>query len=410
MGISRRTFMQLSGAASLPLVLPRMVFAQAGQSTDHTLVSVFLRGGADGLYAIPPFGDPRYASLRSTLSVAPPGQNEGALDLDGFFGLHPALGALHSAFVDGDLAIVHAAGSIANTRSHFDAQDNMETGRDPGQPVFDGWINRLLQETASESGLDPALRGIGLGTNLQLSLNGAAPVFSAPSLDGFDLSVPESARPFVAATLQAQYGLDAQLGAPVADLFAAVEQINGINFFDPSESDNGYPASPFGMQLAETAAIINAGLAAEFVCLDIGSWDHHVDQANDFNSVAGQFAAGLAAFWEDVKDADRKVSVIVMTEFGRRATQNAAGGTDHGHGSFMLALGNDVAGGNVYANWPGLGPNDLNEGDLEVSTDYRAVLSEYLKYSRPGLDLANVFPHYAADQNLGIFPQTMSGR
>lgn len=400
--MNRRDFIKLSGAAGLPLIAPRLVFGSRKGGGGNVLVCVFQRGGADGLNLVVPYAESAYYAARPAISVAPPGSGGGALDLDGFFGLHPRLGALEPLFHDGELAFVHAAGSPDESRSHFDAQDFMEKGFLGKGVVFDGWLNRHLKQ--SEASGEIPFRAVGLGQSLQLSLQGSVPVVGVSQLDDFDLVTPAQSRAAMEAAL-----LELFDGPGVIDSIAAgvVDSVNllkaaGVDEI-PVENGAVYPQTAFGSRLQQLAQLIKADLGLEIAAVDIGGWDHHDQENNVLGGLAGDFGDSLAAFNTDLGARMEQVTVVAMTEFGRRLAENASAGTDHGHGGLMLALGGGVNGGRVHGDWPGLSAQDLNRGDLEVTTDFRSVLAEVLSKRLGNPDPSEIFPEFTGPTDVGVF-------
>jgi uncharacterized protein (DUF1501 family) len=389
--LTRRELLKTSAlgmsAFFLPLASPRRARA-AG--SEPVLVTLFLRGGADPLTLVVPHGDPSYYALRPTLQVAPGTE----LDLDGFFGFHPALAPLLPLYQGQQLAVLHATGSSDPTRSHFDAQDFMETGA-PGQKgVSNGWLNRALAEIG---GGDP-LAGVSLRNAATRSLGGPVPNVAFRSVAEFAVAgdFPAERR----AALQALYaGIgDSLLGGSIGNAFAALDRVQTVAAALPGAV---YPETDLGGALADAARLIKGDLGVKLIALDSGGWDHHADQLARIEPLASDLAGSLAAFHADLgADAGRTV-VLVMTEFGRRVAQNGGDGSDHGHGGIMLALGGALSGGRVLLEddrWPGLTPADLYRGeDLAVTTDFRDVLAEVLVRHLGLSARAAIFPGFGMD-------------
>lgn len=401
MGIddSRRDFLKLAGfAAAAPLLQPRLAFAQ-GAAAGDVLVVIFQRGGMDGLNAVVPFADDDYYRLRPRVSI--PRSGDGAvLALDARFGLHPALAPLLPAFAAGELAVVHAAGAPSGSRSHFSSMDLMERAALEQPNLTSGWINRHLLSRGS--GAD--FQGVGLGTAVQRSLSGPASVLGMASFDAFALQARSPRAGDIAATLKALHGGGATLDAVAQTAFRAMDRLLQA---DPAQfsAANGadYPDTAFGRQLQQVAQLVKAGVGLEAAAVDIGGWDHHNDELRLLAPLLDEFARGLAAFRTDLGVRMARVCVVSMSEFGRRAYENASGGTDHGTANCLFLLGGGVAGGKVHADWPGLGDADLDRGDLAITTDYRSVLAELLRKRRGETDLAAVFPGFAGSSDLGLF-------
>ncbi len=397
---TRREFLLSSAGLAVPCVLPGLsgTALAAGTATGDTLVSVFLRGAMDGLHALVPFGDPNYYTRRPTLAVPPPGSASGALDLDGFFGLHPALEPLLPLYEAGLLAFVHATGSPDDSHSHFDAQDYMDLGTPGENATADGWIGRHLE---TKAGGGSVFRGVAIGPLVPLSLLGQVPAVAVADVKNFGLW---NTSPGFANTLRTLYlGSDA-LEETGQETLAAIAELKAAN---PGgyQAENGaqYPAGGVGTTLLQTAQLIKSSLRPEAITLDLGGWDTHQGQAAILQNLFAELAAGLAAFCTDLGRRMESVIVVVMTEFGRRVTQNGTGGTDHGHGSCMMLLGGGVNGGQVYGAWPGLGDHQLyGPGDLQITTDYRTLLAEVIdkRLDNPRVD--QVFPGFALPAYLGV--------
>lgn len=403
MGIaaSRRDFLKLAGlAVAAPLLQPRLAFSQSAEPGD-VLVVIFQRGGMDGLNAVVPFADDDYYRLRPRVSI--PRSGEGAaIALDARFGLHPALAPLQPAFAAGELAVVHAAGAPSGSRSHFSSMDLMERAALEQPNLATGWINRHLLSRGSGGDF----QGVGLGTAVQRSLSGPASVLGMAGFDDFSLQSRSAREDVLALTLQQLYGGGSPLDTVAQTAFRAMDQLRQA---DPAQymAANGadYPDTPFGRQLQQVAQLIKAGLGLEAAAVDIGGWDHHNDELRLLAPLLDEFARGLAAFRTDLGAHMARVCVVSMSEFGRRAYENASGGTDHGTANCLFLLGGGVAGGRVHADWPGLRDADLDRGDLAITTDYRSVLAELLRKRRGETDLAAVFPGFAGSTDLALFRQ-----
>ena len=374
-------------AVALP---PRLATVGPVTRREPALVALYLRGAADGLNLVVPHADPFYYSARPTIQI-PPGEE---LDLDGFFGLNPALSDLLPLFQSGELAILHAVGSPDPTRSHFDAQDFMEKAAPGDKSITDGWLNRYLVA----AGGGDALAGISLRQTKVKALLGPAPALAFGSIGSFSFTgnYPIERR----AALETRYELmsDTLLGSSVADAFSALDTIAGV----PTDTDVIYPeGSALGRALKDAAALIKARIGVRIIAIDLSGWDHHTSELSRMDAVGGELAAALAAFREDLGTDSNRTLTLCMTEFGRRVAQNGGGGTDHGHGSIMLALGGGIAGGRVItkdAQWPGLAPENLWRGqDLAVTTDFRDVFAEVLRRHMGLADLAPVFPDFPVD-------------
>ncbi len=364
---------------------PRVHLSGDGDQQE-CLVVVFLRGAADGLDLVPPIGDDDYHRARLTLSV---GESD-ALALGGLFGLHPQLAALEPLYRDGDLAIVHAAGSEDETRSHFEAQDLMEHGGE----VAGGWLGRFLRYRERPAGAG-ALSAVAIGKTLPESLRGAPSATVIETLDDFALGDDSGA---LLHEIERLYGLESgDLAAASRDTVAALRRIESLRTaaYEPS-AGAVYPRDDFGRGLAEIARLIKARVGLEAATLDLPGWDSHFAQSSLLTPLKQSLAAGLTALARDLGEALATTTVVVMTEFGRRVRENASLGTDHGRGSVMFVAGGGVHGGRVIADWPGLRPEDLEgPGDLAVVHNYRNVLAPVLRRNRVGENLELVFPEFA---------------
>jgi uncharacterized protein (DUF1501 family) len=393
-----------AGAALLPAWMPRLAFAAPGQAPrGDVLVCVFLRGGVDGLSVLVPHGDGAdYYDPRPTQGVPEPGSGAGAaFDLGGGLGLHPALAPVKELYDSGHAAIVAACGSIDPSRSHFEAMRFMEQGVPGSKTVATGWLGRHLQSAAWAN--PSPLRAIGLGTIVQASLRGAPSALAFESIAGFhvDWRADESAA--VQAALRELYRVDApvslldQQGGLVLDTIATLATV-GAGAYVPAHGA-AYPADEyFGTALRQVAQLVKADVGLEVACVDTGGWDTHETQGTNGGYLADRldgFARALAAFYTDLGDRMNGVTVVTMSEFGRRVGENGSQGTDHGHGNTMFVLGGGVNGGQVYGSWPTLAPDQLDDGDLRITTDYRHVLGELCqrRLHNPALD--QVFPGFA---------------
>jgi uncharacterized protein (DUF1501 family) len=412
-GVSRRNFIKSSAGLGVlgvsgslfPSWMPRMAFAQSqAQVRGDVLVVIFLRGGIDGLSAVVPYGDGRhYYDARPTLAMAAPGGADSAIDLDGYFGFHPALAPLADLYQAGQLAVIQATGLTNSSRSHFDAMQYMEYGTPDSKTTGTGWVGRHLETTASAN--DSPFRAVGMGAMVQDSLRGGVAPLSLRSIADFHLRGRADELLRAQEALARLYRTDApqdDLGTQARMVFSTVEMLQQINAqgYQPA---NGalYPADEegFGLGLRQVAQLIKANVGLEVACIDLGGWDTHESQGTHggyFHAHLDVLARGLGAFYADLQNSMSGVTVVTMSEFGRRVVENASAGTDHGHGNFMLVMGGGTQGGRVYADWPTLAPEALVEGDLAITTDYRDVLAEVLtlRMNNPAMD--RVFPGLAA--------------
>jgi uncharacterized protein (DUF1501 family) len=401
---SRRSFIKSAGLGFLALGLPPsfLVRAAGAQQSNRgkALVVVFQRGGMDGLNVVVPFKDRAYYALRPSIAVAEPaGGEERAIDLDGYFALHPALAPLKNIYDKGHLAILHAAGSPDNTRSHFDAQDYMEIGTPGVKSTPDGWLNRYLNEKRLS---DSPFRGVAVGAQTPRMLAGAAPSLSLSSIEEFRLR-----NQTMAATLQKLYtnSTDPLFRQGGNSLFDALARLRTIESKIPP-STASYPVGKFAVGLKQIARLIKADVGLEIAFTEIEGWDTHVAEGGATGILANrlkEFGAGLAAFYQDLGDRLDDVVVVTMSEFGRTARENGNRGTDHGHANVMFVLGGRVRGGKVYGRWPGLAPEVLYEGrDLDLTTDYRTVCSEVFARHLGQREVGRIFPGFRPATSMGL--------
>jgi uncharacterized protein (DUF1501 family) len=368
------------------------------------LICIFQRGGADGLNMVVPHGDKDYYAHRSSLAIPQPGAGGAAIDLDGFFGLHPAMASLKEIWDARQLAVVHACGSPDPTHSHFDAMDYMERGTPGQKSVATGWLGRHLAATQKQN--DSPFRAVGFGALLQASLRGGAAT-ALTSLEAFKLQAKPLELPKVqAAHGQLYRGSGMLLGAGQQTL-RALEIMQKLNPAQYQVSDGArYPDTPYGGALRQIAQLLKADVGLEVACADIGDWDTHVAQGGAAGEMAAnlkEFADGIYALYTDLSASLGQVTIVTMSEFGRRVAENGGGGTDHGHGNALLVLGGNVRGGKVYGEWPGLHPEQLyGPGDVQVTTDFRDVLGEIAAKRLGNPTLAEVFPGYASYNFRGL--------
>jgi uncharacterized protein (DUF1501 family) len=386
----------LVGTSTIPSFLTRSVMAEVttAAANHKKLVILFQRGAADGLNIVVPYREPNYYTMRPSIAIK---QNE-VIDLDGFFGLHPAMASFKPLYEQGHLAIVHAVGSPDTTRSHFDAQDYMESGTPGVKSTEDGWLNRALQ-AETLAGKPTAFRAVALGTQVPRTLQGKVSAIAVNNLADFSVAGRGPQTSPISNAFQAMYdsSSDSVLHGTGQETFEAVKMLKAANpsKYQPS-AGVVYPNTPFGNSLKQIAQLMKANLGVEAAFSDIGGWDTHQNQGNTNGQLANrlrEFSDTIAAFWKDMGDDAQNITLVTMSEFGRTARQNGTGGTDHGHANVMFVLGGQVKGGKVYGKWPGLANEQLNEGrDLTVTTDFRRVLSEaaYKTLGSRNLDL--VFP------------------
>jgi uncharacterized protein (DUF1501 family) len=406
----KSTGLALVGGGLLPRVFVRMAGASTLTPSRRALVAIFQRGAVDGLNVLVPFGESAYYAARPTIAVPRPGSGErAALDLDGFFGLHPSLTALHPLFRDGSAAFVHAVGSPDATRSHFDAQDFMESGTPGVKSTRDGFLSRAL--TASPKAGASPLRAVALAPTLPRILSGASGAQTIPRLDAFGLRAGAGADD-TARSFESLYAdtVDGALRATARESFDAVRLVRDAN---PARRapDNGavYPRGPLGDSLRQIAQLIKSDVGLEVAFTDVGGWDTHVAEGGGEGPLANRlrdFGNAIAAFSRDLGSRMADVTLVTLSEFGRTVRENGNRGTDHGHANVMLLLGGGVRGGRVYGRWPGLDAARLYEGrDLAVTTDFRDLFAEILSTRMGVRDLTAVFPGYPCDpaRRLGAF-------
>ena len=407
---SRRIFLKNGGLALVslgfaPAFLARTV-AAAG-SRRKVLVTIFQRGAVDGLNMIVPFGESAYYSARPSIAIARPGTSpEAAVDLDGFFGFHPRLAPLKPLYDAGQLAVVHACGSPDGTRSHFDAQDYMETATPGVKSTPDGWLNRYLH--AREHQAATPFRAVALAPQLPRSLQGVEPALAIGQIAQFGIRAGQGSD-MVQASFEAEYAAAAQgvLNQTGREAFDAVKMLRTANpgRYTP-ENGADYPRSPHGEALRQIAQLIKADVGLEVAFAESGNWDHHVNEGaadGQIGTRLDDFARGIAALVRDLGDRMNDVVVLTMSEFGRAVAENGNRGTDHGHGNAMMVIGGGVRGGKVYGRWPGLAPEQLYEGrDLSVTTDFRTVFAEVVRGHLGLSDVAHVFPGFKGPASVGV--------
>jgi uncharacterized protein (DUF1501 family) len=410
--ISRRVFLKNGGLALVslgfaPEFLARTV-AAAGSARKRVLITIFQRGAVDGLNMIVPFGEREYYAARPSIALARPSSDpQATLDLDGFFGLHPRLAPLKPLYDAGHLAVVHATGSPDGTRSHFDAQDYMETATPGVKSTPDGWLNRYLH--AREHEAQTPFRAVALASQLPRALQGVAPALAIGQIDRFGIRAGQSTE-MVQSSFESAYAAaaDRVLHSTGREAFDAVRMLKQA---DPTRypPSNGaeYPRSAYGDALKQIAQLVKADVGLEVAFAESGHWDHHVNEGAALGQLATRlddFGRGIAALVRDLGDRMQDVVILTMSEFGRAVAENGNRGTDHGHGNAMLILGGSVRGGKVYGKWPGLAREQRYEGrDLAVTTDFRAVFNEVVHRHLGLTNTRAVFPGFTAPAPLGLF-------
>ena len=413
--MQRRAFVK-SGALALvtmglsPRFLRRTAFGMElpGAAKGRTLICLFQRGAADALNVVVPHGESSYYALRPRIAIPRPsarlGEAQAALDLDGFFGLHPSLAPLKPLWDRGLLAPVHAVGSPSSTRSHFDAQDYMESGTPDDKGTRDGWLNRVLatRGTCEECATHSPFRAVAMTPQTPRILEGPSPTIAMNNLDEFTIRTDGSEVERIEALYRT--GTADIVHAAGGEMFEAIKVLKSANpqRYVP-ENNADYPRSPFGQHLKQIAQLIKADVGLEIAFADVGGWDTHVNQGGATGQLAGRlddFGKSIAALVADLGDRMADVVIMTMSEFGRTVRQNGNAGTDHGHASALFVIGGSVHGGKrVFGKWPGLEPEQLYEGrDLALTTDFRSVFSEVAA------------KHLGAGKTEAIFPGFSSGR
>ncbi len=388
--ITRRQLLQTTGLTigllgAAPAWLTRAAAQEGGRR--KILIAVFQRGAADGLNIVVPFFEKRYYEIRPSIAIAAPrpaasdtpdssgrfGGNNAAIDLDGRFALHPSLQGLKQFWDNGQLAIVHAAGSPDSSRSHFDAQDFMESGM-ASEKTEDGWLNRALPLVSSNAS---PLRAVALGTQMPRTLRGARGAVAMDDLSKFQFANREAA-----AILEGMYARsgDPRLRTQGGGTFEAMKMIEAIRQQPYQPANGANYVGDFGRRMRQLAQLIKANVGVEVAFADMNGWDHHTNENGQLPQQLNEFGGSLAAFARDLGDRLADIVIVTMSEFGRTAAESGNSGTDHGHGSVMMVLGGAVNGRKVYGQWPGLAPEQLFEGrDLAVTTDFRDVLGELVR-------------------------------
>lgn len=390
------------GTSVVPSFLTRAVYAAeaAAGSSSKRLIVLFQRGAADGLNIVVPHGEDAYYAMRPTIAIPRPRNGaESAIDLDGFFGLHPSMSAFKPLWDQKHLAIVHAAGSPDHTRSHFDAQDYMESGTPGVKSTEDGWLNRAL------AGMDDPkaspFRAVAMGGALPRTLAGTVPAVAMSDIRNFGVGGGGRGSQIASNTFEAMYAqsVDTVLHGTGNETFEAVKMLRSADpeKYTPAPGVN-YPRGRFGDSLRQVAQLVKANLGVQVAFADIGGWDHHINEGSVQGQIANitrEFSQAIAAFWNDLGGLGEDTVIVTMSEFGRTARENGNRGTDHGHANVMFVLGGPVKGGKVYGRWPGLAPEQLNEGrDLALTTDFRLVLSEAVSRHLGNENLDGVFPGF----------------
>ena len=404
--MNRRFFLHkgalaVAGTAALPNFLARSVLAQTAAAPGQRLVVIFQRGAADGLNVVVPYHEKNYYSMRPSIAIP----QKQVLDLDGFFGLHPSLAAFKPLYDQGHLAIVHACGSPDMSRSHFDAQDFMESGTPGVKSTEDGWLNRALQaedlfhRCVGTCEAHTAFRALAMGADVPRTLAGKIPAIAIGNVNTFTIGGRGPQPGPAANAFEAMYADsgDRIFHAAGDETFEAVKMLRAANpgQYQPAAGVQ-YPTTEFGNNMRQIAQLLKSNLGVEAAFTDVGGWDTHQNQGNVNGQLANRltdFSNSIAAFWRDMGDDAANITLVTMSEFGRTARENGTGGTDHGHANAMFILGGHVKGGKVYGRWPGLDNDQLNEGrDLALTTDFRQVLGEVVTHTLGAENLDLVFP------------------
>ena len=412
--MDRRYFLKTGGIglasfgvmAAAPEFLHQFAHAQAlndGYGKKKVLVTIFQRGAVDGLNMVVPHGDAEYYDLRRSIAIPQPGKADGAIDLDGHFGLHPVMASLEPFWKSKNLAIVHGSGSPDNTRSHFDAQDYMQSGTPGNKSTRDGWLNRVMQSTASANA--SPFRAVSMTQALPRALYGRSPSVAMTSLSDFAIKAGIFTSDLKGG-FEGVYQENAKdsLGETGKETFEAVNFLKRANpaKYKP-ENGAAYPNTQLGRSLMQIAQLIKARVGLEVAFSEINGWDTHINQGASRGQLANllrDFSSSIAAFATDLGTQMDDVVVLTMSEFGRTARENGSRGTDHGHGNAMLVLGNSVKGGKVYGEWKGLKPDQLNEGrDIAVTTDFRDVFAEVAAKHLGSRDLKSLFAKYSVSKS-----------
>lgn len=406
--MNRRIFLKNGTLALVSLGFAPAFIAETAAAAQKRkiLVAIFQRGAVDGLNMVVPFGDQAYYGSRPSIAIARPGTPNGAIDLDGYFGLHPRMAPLVPWFKNGQMAVVHAAGSHDETRSHFDAQDYMESGTPGVKSTRDGWMNRYLHAREHEAA--SPFRAVAIAQQLPRSLQGNAPALAIGNLGRFGVR-DDAAGGMTAAGFEAQYAeaADSLLQPVGRDAFDAVKRMQAVNPAGYTPADGvEYPRSGFGEAMKQIAQIIKGNLGLEVAFTELGQWDHHANEGGATGQLANRlddFARGIAAFSRDLGNQMADVVLVTMSEFGRTVRENGNRGTDHGHGNAMLILGGDVRGGKVYGRWPGLEREQLWQGrDLAITTDFRDVFTELVTGHLGATNVSRIFPGHQVGARLGL--------
>jgi uncharacterized protein (DUF1501 family) len=416
--MNRRYFIKSGGIAlasfgvmaAAPSFLKRALAEtlSAPSARRKTLIAIFQRGAVDGLNMVVPYGESAYYDLRPSIAIPKPnGGAEAAISLDGFFGLHPSLSSFKPLWESKRLAIVHASGSPDNTRSHFDAQDYMESATPGVKSTADGWLNRFLQVKADPQ--KSLFRAVSMTSNMPRVMQGKASTLAISNLADFNIRAGQNSASLQGgfeAMYDDKFVKDALHGTGT-ETFEAINYLKQVN---PAQykPENGatYPQGQLGNALRQTAQLIKSGVGLEVAFTDVGGWDTHVNEGNQqgqLSNLLRQFSNAIEALYTDLGQRMDDVVILTMSEFGRTVRENGNRGTDHGHANAMFVVGNSVRGGKVYGDWPGLNSSQLYEGrDLALTTDFRDVFGEIAQKHLGAPNLKAIFPGYAGGKFRGL--------
>jgi len=416
--MNRRYFIKSGGIAlasfgvmaAAPSFLKRALAEtlSAPSARRKTLIAIFQRGAVDGLNMVVPYGESAYYDLRPSIAIPKPnGGAEAAINLDGFFGLHPSLSSFKPLWESKRLAILHASGSPDNTRSHFDAQDYMESATPGVKSTADGWLNRFLQVKADPQ--KSLFRAVSMTSNMPRVMQGKASTLAISNLADFNIRAGQNSASLQGgfeAMYDDKFVKDALHGTGT-ETFEAINYLKQVN---PAQykPENGatYPQGQLGNALRQTAQLIKSGVGLEVAFTDVGGWDTHVNEGNQqgqLSNLLRQFSNAIEALYTDLGQRMDDVVILTMSEFGRTVRENGNRGTDHGHANAMFVVGNSVRGGKVYGDWPGLNAAQLYEGrDLALTTDFRDVFGEIAQKHLGAPNLKAIFPGYAGGKFRGL--------
>lgn len=388
----------------------QIVRAQPASGTNSRLVVIFLRGAMDGLSFLPPIGDPNYYKVRSTTAIAKPGETDGAIELNSLFGLHPAAAALMPYWQNGQLAFVPASGSTDKTRSHFDAQDYMETATPGRKSTPDGWMNRLAASLiANNGGQSARLQAVSLGPTTPRIFAGEVTV-SALASGRASTAKGALENPAVAAALKSIYAGSDRVSEAVHEATAARQDImNSLRSDDPSADRDALSLAGLNGDVARLAQLMQKDARVRLAFVPVGGWDTHANQGAGRGQLANRFqllTQAMDTLAKGLGSEFQHTTVLVISEFGRTVRQNGTGGTDHGHGNVAMLLGGGVRGGKIYGQFPGLDSQALHENrDVAITTDFRQIIAEIAqqRFSLRDNQLSNVLPGFQGANRLGLY-------